>query len=571
MKFLFYLSRFIFVLIIAFLYYYFLLKIFSPIFNSSSFIFPYAVNPFNICIIAPIVWKYIKLTYIITGIFSISIISNSIFTIFFKRFFITKNNSKPPKNKKPGDLYLTVGRDILSNKIIYLPEKSLYQNFLITGTIGTGKTSSAMYPFAEQLIKYNCNSLKGKMGLLILDVKGNFYKQVTEFCRTYGRLDDLIVLEIGGFYKYNPLDKPNLKASILASRLKTILKLFSPETSESFWLDKAEQVLGEAIKLCRLYNNGYVNFSELHKLINNYDYYSSKIDYLRDIFLSGLLSKEDKYNLYSALNFFQNEFQNLDSRTLSILKSEITRMTSTFISDYQVLKTFSPKKEELNFNGFEEVLKDGKIVVLNMNIAEYKNLSKIIAAYLKIDFQSQILASLSSGDIRKSAFICDEYHEYATETDSSFFAQSREAKSINIVATQSYSSILNSIKNESATKVIIQNLINKLWFRNDDLFTIETAQKQIGKEYKTKTTKSVSENAVKTNYNYLLNALNSENSGVSETLSTSINFDFIYDFNFFTQNLETFSCLAFLSDGNKIMPPTKIKTFPFFKTKNNWR
>lgn len=567
MKFLFYLLRFIFAVIFSLIYYYFIFNFFSPIFNATSYIFPYAVNPFDICIKAPIAWKYIKLIYIATGLFSIFIISNSIFTILFKNKFIRICKNKFKKIKKPKGLYLTVGKSEKNEQTIFLPEKSLYQNILITGTIGTGKTSSAMYPFTEQLIKYNCNSLKEKMGLLILDVKGNYYKQVIEFCRACGRLDDLIVLEIGGKYKYNPLDKPNLKASVLASRLKTVLMLFSPETSESFWLDKAEQVLTEAIKLCRLYNNGYVDFAELHKLINDNNYYSIKLDFLRDKFLSGSLSKEEVYNLYSALNFFQNEFQKLDSRTLSILRSEITRMTSTFTSDYKILETFSPKKESLNFNGFQDVLKNGKIVVLNMNIAEYKNLSKIIAAYLKMDFQAEILSSLSSGNIRKSAFICDEYHEYATETDSSFFAQSREAKSINIIATQSYSSILNNIKNESATKVIIQNLINKLWFRNDDLFTIETAQKQIGKEYKTKITKSISENAVKTNYNYLMNSLGSENSGVSETLSTSINFDFIYDFNFFTQNLETFSCLAFLSDGNKILPPQKIKMFPFFKIK----
>ena len=55
---------------------------------------------------------------------------------------------------------------------IYLPEKGLYQNFIITGTIGTGKTSSAMYPFTEQIIRHNSLHLNNKFALLILDVKG---------------------------------------------------------------------------------------------------------------------------------------------------------------------------------------------------------------------------------------------------------------------------------------------------------------------------------------------------------------------------------------------------------------
>lgn len=254
----------------------------------------------------------------------------------------------------------------------------------------------------------------------------------------------------------------------------------------------------------------------------------------------------------------------MDSKILSTLKSEITRITNIFVSDYDVFNTFCPDKNKLNFYGFKEVLNQGKIVVLNMNISEYENLSKIIASYLKLDFQSEVLQQLSSSEIKRSVFICDEYHEYVTTTDANFFAQSREAKCINIVATQSYSSILNTIKDTSATKVIIQNLINKLWFRTDDIFTIEEAQKQIGKEDKIKMLKSISENAKETNYNYFTNSLYSKNSNISESISTSINFDYVYDTNFFTQKLETFSCLAFLSNDKKILPPEKLKLTPYF-------
>ena len=132
-----------------------------------------------------------------------------------------------------------------------------------------------------------------------------------------------------------------------------------------------------------------------------------------------------------------------------------------------------------------------------MNIAKYKNLSKIIAAYLKLDFQSEVLMQLSNNrkTIHPSVFMCDEYHEYVTLSDSDFFAQSREAKCINIVATQSYTSILNTLKDESSVKVILQNLVNKLWLRTDDMFTIETAQKQVGREDKIRYLKNISENA----------------------------------------------------------------------------
>ncbi len=488
----------------------------------------------------------------------ISLISNQTNS---KYSFIDSNTISAP-------LQLLVGKIEKSEEKIYLPEKSLYQNILITGTIGTGKTSSAMYPFTKQLIKYEHNNPNEKLGMLILDVKGNYYKKVLEFSNEFNRKNDVIVIELKGKFKYNPLDKPHLKASILAERLKTILLLFSKNNSESYWIDKAAQVLEECIKLCRLYNENYVTFEELHKLVNIPNYYLEKINLLREKFLKNEFNDNQIYDLLSAITFFEKEFLSLDNRTLSILKSEITRITNCFVSDYDVLRTFNPKKDELNFYGFEEVLTKGKIVVLNMNINEYTNLSRIIATYLKLDFQTEVMIRLSKYetiDIRPVCFISDEYSEYCTATDANFFSQSREAKCINIVATQSYTSLLNTLHDESAVKVIIQNLINKLWFRNDDIFTIETAQKQIGKEDKEKISKGISENAKETVFSYFTNSLNSKNSSISETISTYVHSDFIFDTNFFSQELQNFTCLAFLSDGSKIIPPKKINLFPYFK------
>ena len=506
-------------------------------------------------------WEKIKKIYLICFIFSNIIIGN----LFFDKIYSKKVKKKKINKEIDNKLNLLIGEDISKGEKIYIPESGLYQNFLITGTIGSGKTSSAMYPFTRQLIEYNSKNLDKKIGMLILDVKGNYYKQVKEYAKKYNLLNDLIVIELNGRYTYNPLDKPNIKPSVLANRLRTILELFSENNSESYWLDEAEKVLTEAIKLCRLYNNGYVNFQEIHKLVTQDGYYKEKIEKIRDLFKNNKLALNQVYELNTALDFFQKEFENLDQRTLAILKSEITRITNTFISDYDVLKTFCPEKNSFNFKGFSEVINKGKIVVLNMNIAEYKNLSKIIAAYLKLDFQTEVMKALSKKNQRTTAFICDEYAEYVTKTDSNFFSLSREAKCINIVSCQSYSSIKNTLKDETAVKVICQNLINKIWFRTDDIFTIEEAQKQLGKEEKIKKSKNISENAKETKYSYITKKFNSRDASLSESLNVYTQNEFVYETNFFTQDLETFKALAFLSDGSRILKPRKLEMFPYFK------
>ena len=552
-------------------------KLFYQLYIAEEVIIPYGIHPFDICSKNPDLWNIIKKVYIFTFIFSNIVFTTSIYNRFLVKFKFFKSNnisnqvefSKDISKVSSSDLSLLIGFDEKNNSNIYIPESGLYQNFLITGTIGSGKTSSIMYPFTEQLLKYNFENPTKKIGMLILDVKGNYYNQVKNYANQYNLADDLIIIELNSNVFYNPLNKPDLKPQVLANRLKTILTLFSENNSESYWLDKVEQILSECIKLCRLYNDNYVTFLELHKLITIPNYYKEKIEILRNLFISSKLDIKQIYDLNCSLDFFQKEFDFLDSRTKGILVSEITRITNFFISDYDVMSTFCAPRDKLTFEGFNDVIKKGKIVVLNMNISNYNILSKIIATYLKLDFQSEIISSLSKNIQKPTAFICDEYDKYATSTDSEFFSLSREAKCINIISTQSYSSIKTTIKDDAQVKVIIHNLINKIWFRTDDLFTIEEAQKQLGKDEKEKISKSISESAKETRFSYITNSLNSENSNISETFSTYTQNDYIYDTNFFTQNLETFTALTFLSNGNKIYKPLKLKMFPYFNNRKD--
>ena len=499
-----------------------------------------------------------KILFIISTLFNLIFLLNLIFNLV--------NISSKRTTVKVPIFGVLAGLDNKNNEV-YLDEKALYKNVLITGSIGSGKTSSAMYPFTKQLISFNADDNDNKLGFLILDVKGNYYSKVCEFAKSANRLDDVIVIELGGKYKYNPLDKPNLSSTILANRLKTILLLFSPNNTESYWIDKSEQILACFIDYCRIYNDGYVSFEEIHKLVTDYNYFFNKLSIVKEKFTSGKLSKNKCYLLLHSIDFLNNDFFKLDARTFNLLKSEITRITNCFVSDYLVKKTFCPPKNKRNFHGFNDVITKGKIVVLNMNIAEYKNLSKIIAAYLKLDFQTDVLKQLASSSFpsRTTVFISDEYQEYVTSSDADFFSQSREAKCINIVSTQSYTSILNALNNQYSAKVIIQNLVNKFWFRTDDIYTIEDIQKQIGKEDKKKFSKTISENSRDSNYSLISKNFTSSSSALSESFNSYYQNDFKFDYNFFTQNLKTFECLSFISNDESVIVPKQLHMIPYFK------
>lgn len=505
----------------------------------------------------PWTWEKIKNYYSIVVVISWILISISFYN---KLSFTSQDDSKSINSTNTAsDLSLTLGKNKDSLLPVIIPEKGLYQNVLITGTIGAGKTSSAIYPFIHQLLKHD-------MGMLILDVKGNLHIKVKEMAKKLNK--KVRVIELSGKETYNPLDKPHLKPSILANRLRTILSLFSNQNAtDTYWMDKVELYLTECIKLCRMYNDNYVTFTELHKLIYDKKYLKEKIEFVKNLFLQNKLNYNQTYDFSTCIDFFQSEFQALDSKVLSIIQSEISRITQLFINDLDVKQTFCPNKEDITFNGFENLGND--IVVLNMNVAEYRNLAKVMAAYLKLDFQSEILMKLAKKqNISTVAFVCDEYSEYATENDASFFSQSREAKCINIISTQSYTSLLNAVREQNAAKVIIQSLVNKIWFRTDDIFTIEEAQKQLGKEDKIKYSRSLSENAKETKYSYILKTFRSENSNLSESISTQVQHDFVYDINAFSMELKTFEAICFITTGQEILRPQVVRLTPIFEIEN---
>ena len=103
-------------------------------------IFPYSIHPFNIAKIYPKIWFYIKLIYCLTLFIVDFLILNSIISFF-------KFNKKPNFTNAPSvnnsdysnHLKLLVGINPQTEEKIFIYEKGLYQNILVTGTIGSRK------------------------------------------------------------------------------------------------------------------------------------------------------------------------------------------------------------------------------------------------------------------------------------------------------------------------------------------------------------------------------------------------------------------------------------------------
>lgn len=141
------------ILIVSVLIFLIVLFIFKPIFTATTLTFPYSLSKFDIIVEHPIVWKYIKITYLINCFITIYL------TIFSFSKFIRTIRIKIPKkintenNLLDSNFSLLLGTSDKTSQNVYLQEKGLYQNILVTGTIGSRKNRFCNVSFIKTIIR----------------------------------------------------------------------------------------------------------------------------------------------------------------------------------------------------------------------------------------------------------------------------------------------------------------------------------------------------------------------------------------------------------------------------------
>lgn len=469
---------------------------------------------------------FYKVLYYILSLFLYYYVSWKIYTYL--------ESKKNIKEEKVEGTELKIGKST-DNKQVSIKENGIYQNILITGSIGSGKTSSVITNLLDELISKNIYGV-------IIDIKGNYINTVNKVARKYGKLDKVCKISLDSDVCYNPLDINNSSSIEIANKMKKVLNIISEKNiSDSFWLDKAESYIRDFITIIKIYN-GYVDFSKLHKIVTNYEYLEEKLEQVKEIILNNKLDDFTLFNVNSAINNIKNEYLRLDDRTINIIRAEITRITDIFVSDYKIFDTFCGRNSFTDFYN--------KITVLSINYGENKKLAQIISTYLKLDFQSQVLSKKEN--FIPMFFICDEFQEYANLEDANFFSLSREFKCISILSIQSYSSLLNRLKDKNSVNVILQNIVNKIWLRNDDNYTISEIIKQLGKTEKELTGVSFSENNQNVRYSLFSNKFKNFKTGLSKTYSINKRIDYKYTEEYFSTYLKNFECACMLSDGDKM-------------------
>jgi hypothetical protein len=144
-----------------------------------------------------------------------------------------------------------------------IPERGLFTGIAILGAIGSGKSSGAMYPFAEQILAYKADDKEKRIGGLTLEVKGDFCQKVNEILTRHGRAEDYIEISLDSDYRYNPLHN-DLDAYALAYNIASLLNNLFGRGKEPFW-QQAYTNLVKFIILLHKVAYDYVTFFDVYQ------------------------------------------------------------------------------------------------------------------------------------------------------------------------------------------------------------------------------------------------------------------------------------------------------------------
>lgn len=279
----------------------------------------------------------------------------------------------------------------------------------------------------------------------------------------------------------------------------------------------------------------------------------------------------------AAERWFEHDWVRIEPKLRTSIVEGISVFLSLFDDNPTVKDIFCPPKEcfdgaangEPGFGrvmpSFAEIIESGKVLAFNFP-ADNPMLAKAIGTMMKQDFQRAMLGRLPrmrnrpTHEFRPVLFLCDEYQSFATvgendpTGDEKFFALSRQAKCIPIVATQSISSLKSTLAGET-WRTLLQTFRTKIFLAVSDDFSAKTAAELCGKEEQFKLMYSISESGHDAQVSLVTGRTTAHKSNVTTSKTYTLQRDFVFEPKIFGE-LKNAEAIVLAYDGVTPMPPT---------------
>ncbi len=351
------------------------------------------------------------------------------------------------------------------------------RGWLITGRTGSGKTQSAINTLTFQLFQNVKN-----WGGICLDQKGLYWEILVKMADSFGRSDDLVLLQTRPLGKdmlwrpphtINLTGNPDVPASTYAKVIvDTAVSLTGGKGGNPFFVTKAQIAIQMAFEILR-HLEAYVTIPNIHRLLLNKEDSQSAIEELANY------SNQRSKDLLAA---FRSHLEQPPEQ-LGGVEGTISNYLDFFMHP-EIAEVFCANEPSFSVAEIDA----GKIVCIAMP-QKFQSERLYINTILKLSYYFHALSRFdkSAQEREKDNLIvlfADEGQEIITGAESAFADHRaagviREARATIVLATQAYTSLLGALEKRYAD-VLMLNLSNELIFTVANHDSAAIASKNIG-------------------------------------------------------------------------------------------
>lgn len=379
--------------------------------------------------------------------------------------------------------------------------EDLFQNTLVLGGTGSGKTFALLTPVAAQLIKLQSEQ---DVSIYATDSKGVLWQDIKAIADKLGRPTQIIGIgkaELG----VDLLD--GLEPGFAADVIKSVMRQMGGTAGDSFWPDLAHNCCVHVLKVLQAWErteNG-IKYAENtgerpYSLVRLYEVAMQAKDSKADSVVAKMESDildcvendptriADLANvgLFASLEYLRETWPAMAKDTRSGIEANITNALGLFVSNVELRRKFaSGEHADITI----DEMWGRKITLVNLP-ESLGNAGRIVNVMLKsLLFNKAKLRQAAVPDIKNKqqlAFLADEYQALITSdlasgfTDSSFPNVARSTGLFYFVATQGIRALEQAVGEISAAN-FINNMRNKIFLQIEEPATMDLSKKLAGK------------------------------------------------------------------------------------------
>lgn len=288
-----------------------------------------------------------------------------------------------------------------AGQILRLSADDLTRHVLGLGSTGCGKTTGLVNPLLQQAIAWRAGEIDSKVGLLVLDPKGDdTQSKVQAYAQEAGRLDDVVILSETGDSYYGYFADCHRLDQVDEFARRALYGSHEMGDQNAYWTESRFGLVNSALTVL-LAGGDPLAFDSVAEFLRSWFYtpdsaqVKERLQFVERLLTVANLKPATRRRLQLALVEAQN-WRDLDQRTRELQKSTMNNALRSLLSP--AARDLFDESRTRRFNPADVL--SGKILVASLNAVSHPHLASMLFKALKRDYYDAVLSRVQANPER---------------------------------------------------------------------------------------------------------------------------------------------------------------------------